>query len=67
MLVKTGLNDSQVKVLGSPAKYVAKLRALKTMITIRCFLKTNMGAGHGGGVGPLRLFAWRSRWTTHFF
>jgi oligopeptidase B len=49
MLVKTGLNDSQV-MYWEPAKYVAKLRALKTDAN-RLLLKTNMGAGHGGASG----------------
>jgi oligopeptidase B len=49
MLVKTGLNDSQV-MYWEPAKYVAKLRTLKTD-TNRLLLKTNMGAGHGGASG----------------
>jgi oligopeptidase B len=33
-----------------PAKYVAKLRALKTDHHL-LILKTNMGAGHGGASG----------------
>jgi oligopeptidase B len=49
MLVKTGLNDSQV-MYWEPAKYVAKLRTLKTD-TNAVLLKTNMGAGHGGASG----------------
>ncbi|MGC1417353.1 MAG: S9 family peptidase [Candidatus Acidiferrum sp.] len=49
MLVKTGLNDSQV-MYWEPAKYVAKLRALKTDTNL-LLLKTNMGAGHGGASG----------------
>jgi oligopeptidase B len=49
MLVKTGLNDSQV-MYWEPAKYVAKLRALKTDANL-LLLKTNMGAGHGGASG----------------
>jgi oligopeptidase B len=49
MLVKTGLNDSQV-MYWEPAKYVAKLRTLKTD-TNRLLFKTNMGAGHGGASG----------------
>lgn len=49
MLVTTGLNDSQV-MYWEPAKYVAKLRALKTGNT-PLLLKTNMGAGHGGASG----------------
>jgi oligopeptidase B len=49
MLVKTGLNDSQV-MYWEPAKYVAKLRTLKTDGN-PLLLKTNMGAGHGGASG----------------
>ncbi|MGB2625204.1 MAG: S9 family peptidase [Candidatus Acidiferrum sp.] len=49
MLVKTGLNDSQV-MYWEPAKYVAKLRALKTDTNPLVF-KVNMGAGHGGASG----------------
>jgi oligopeptidase B len=49
MLVKTGLNDSQV-MYWEPAKYVAKLRTLKTDAN-KLLLKTNMGAGHGGASG----------------
>jgi oligopeptidase B len=49
MLIKTGLNDSQV-MYWEPAKYVAKLRAMKTDGNALLF-KTNMGAGHGGASG----------------
>ena len=49
MLVKTGLNDSQV-MYWEPAKYVAKLRTLKTDNN-PLLLKINMGAGHGGASG----------------
>lgn len=49
ILVKTGLNDSQV-MYWEPAKYVAKLRTLKTDRN-PLLLKTNMGAGHGGASG----------------
>ncbi len=49
ILVKTGLNDSQV-MYWEPAKYVAKLRTLKTDSNL-LLLKTNMGAGHGGASG----------------
>jgi oligopeptidase B len=49
ILVKTGLNDSQV-MYWEPAKYVAKLRALKTDSNALLF-KINMGAGHGGASG----------------
>jgi len=49
MLVKTSFNDSQV-MYWEPAKYVAKLRSLKTD-NHALLLKTNMGAGHGGASG----------------
>ncbi|WP_394777466.1 prolyl oligopeptidase family serine peptidase, partial [Undibacterium sp.] len=49
ILVKTSLNDSQV-MYWEPAKYVAKLRSLKTDKN-PLLLVTNMGAGHGGASG----------------
>jgi len=49
MLVKTSFHDSQV-MYWEPAKYVAKLRALKTDDNV-LLLKTNMEAGHGGASG----------------
>jgi oligopeptidase B len=49
ILVKTSLNDSQV-MYWEPAKYVAKLRTMKTD-TNPLLLVTNMGAGHGGASG----------------
>jgi oligopeptidase B len=49
MLVKTSLNDSQV-MFWEPAKYVAKLRTLKTDSNA-LLLVTNMQAGHGGASG----------------
>ncbi|HTZ59134.1 MAG TPA: S9 family peptidase [Acidobacteriaceae bacterium] len=49
MLVKTSLNDSQV-MYWEPAKYVAKLRTLKTDDRL-LLLETNMSAGHGGASG----------------
>ena len=49
MLVETSLNDSQV-MYWEPAKYVAKLRAIKTDDN-PVLLKINMGAGHGGASG----------------
>jgi oligopeptidase B len=49
MLVKTALNDSQV-MYWEPAKYVAKLRTLKTDRN-PLLLKTNLDAGHGGASG----------------
>jgi len=47
--VKTSFNDSQV-MYWEPAKYVAKMRTLKTDAN-PLVLKTNMGAGHGGASG----------------
>jgi oligopeptidase B len=49
MLVKTSLHDSQV-MYWEPAKYVAKLRTLKTDENA-LLLVTNMQAGHGGASG----------------
>ena len=49
MLVTAGLNDPRV-TYWEPAKYVAKLRTLKTDDNL-LLLKTNMGAGHGGKSG----------------
>ena len=49
MLVKTSLNDSQV-MYWEPAKYVARLRTLKTNQT-PLLLHINMDAGHGGASG----------------
>jgi oligopeptidase B len=49
MLVKTSLYDSQV-MYWEPAKYVAKLRTLKTDSN-SLLLHTNMTAGHGGASG----------------
>jgi len=49
MLVTTGFHDSQVQYW-EPAKWVAKLRDLKTDNNI-LLLHTNMEAGHGGASG----------------
>ena len=49
ILVRTSLNDSQV-MYWEPAKYVAKLRTLKTDSNVLLF-RTNMAAGHGGASG----------------
>ena len=49
MLVETSLNDSQV-MYWEPAKYVAKLRTLKTDLNA-LLLRVNMDAGHGGASG----------------
>jgi len=49
MLITTGLHDSQVQYW-EPAKWVAKLREMKTDSN-KLYLKTNMDAGHGGASG----------------
>jgi oligopeptidase B len=54
LLVKTSFNDSQV-MYWEPAKYVAKLRTLKTDKNV-LILKTNMAAGHGGASGRYERF-----------
>jgi oligopeptidase B len=50
--VTTGLHDSQVQYW-EPAKWVAKLRAMKTDDN-RLIIKINMEAGHGGASGRFR-------------
>ncbi len=54
MLVTTGLHDSQVQYF-EPAKWVAKLRALKTDNNI-LILDTDMESGHGGASGRFRRY-----------
>jgi oligopeptidase B len=54
LLVTGGLNDPRVSYW-EPAKWVAKLRDLSP--STRVFLKTEMGAGHGGPSG--RYDAWK--------
>ena len=49
LLVTTGLHDSQVQYF-EPAKWVAKLRAMKTDNNV-IMLHTNMEFGHGGASG----------------
>ncbi len=49
LLVTTGLHDSQVQYF-EPAKWVARLRSMKTDKNI-VLLKTNMEFGHGGASG----------------
>ena len=52
LLVTAGLNDPRV-TYWEPAKWVARLRELKTD-GHELLLKTNMGAGHGGKSGKSR-------------
>jgi oligopeptidase B len=49
LYISTGLHDSQVQYW-EPAKWVAKLRILKTNNN-QLYLDTNMEAGHGGASG----------------
>jgi len=55
LLVTAGFNDPRVGY-HEPAKWVAKLRAMKTDTNV-LLLKTEMGAGHGGKSG--RYDAWQ--------
>ncbi|ATL49522.1 oligopeptidase B [Chitinophaga caeni] len=52
ILVTTGLHDSQVQYF-EPAKWVAKLREMKTDQHLLLF-KINMDAGHGGASGRFK-------------
>ncbi|MEM1319488.1 MAG: S9 family peptidase [Bacteroidota bacterium] len=52
MMVTTGLHDSQVQYW-EPAKWVAKLREMKTDDNV-LLLHTNMDAGHGGASGRFK-------------
>jgi oligopeptidase B len=54
MLVTTGLHDSQVQYF-EPAKWVAKLREMKTDNNLLLF-QTNMEAGHGGASGRFQPY-----------
>ena len=59
MLVTTGLHDSQVQYF-EPAKWVAKLRDMKTDSN-KILLYTNMEAGHGGASGRFKALKDRAR------
>jgi oligopeptidase B len=54
MLVTTGLWDSQVQYF-EPAKWVARLRRLKTDDNA-LLLRVNMEAGHGGKSGRFQRY-----------
>ena len=54
LLITTGLHDSQVQYF-EPAKWVAKLRALKTNNNLLLF-HCDMEAGHGGASGRFKRF-----------
>jgi oligopeptidase B len=54
MLVTTGLHDSQVQYW-EPAKWVAKLREMKTDNN-KLLLRTNMETGHGGTTGRFKVY-----------
>jgi oligopeptidase B len=54
LFVTTGLHDSQVQYW-EPAKWVAKLRAMKTDDNL-VILRTNMEAGHSGATGRFRRY-----------
>jgi oligopeptidase B len=54
MMVTSGLHDSQVQYW-EPAKWVAKLRDVKTDDNL-LILHTNMDAGHGGASGRFRQY-----------
>lgn len=54
MLVTTGLHDSQVQYW-EPAKWVAKLREMKTDKNT-LLLRTNMETGHGGTTGRFKVY-----------
>lgn len=65
LLVTTGLHDSQVQYW-EPAKWVAKLRELKTDNN-KLYLYTNMDAGHGGASGRFKRLRETAREYTFVF
>ena len=64
MLITTGFHDSQVQYW-EPAKWIAKLRELRTDKNL-LFLHTNMEAGHGGASGRFEALKETAREFTFF-
>ena len=64
ILVTTGFHDSQVQYW-EPAKWVAKLRELKTDTNL-LLLDTNMEAGHGGASGRFDALQETAKMYTFF-
>ena len=62
--VTTGFHDSQVQYW-EPAKWVAKLRELKTDTNL-LMLDTNMEAGHGGASGRFDALKETAKMYTFF-
>jgi len=60
MLVMGSLNDTRVS-FAEPAKFVPGLRARSPKSDV--VLKTEMGSGHGGPSGRLRLMAAKRPWS----
>lgn len=65
MLVTTGLHDSQVQYF-EPAKWVARLREMKTGDN-KLLLYTNMEAGHGGASGRFKALKDKAREDAFLF
>ncbi len=65
LLVTTGLHDSQVQYW-EPAKWVAKLRVMKTN-NKQLYLDTNMKAGHGGASGRFEALKELAKEMTFIF
>ncbi|MFT3979330.1 MAG: S9 family peptidase [Ferruginibacter sp.] len=65
MLISTGLHDSQVQYF-EPAKWVARLRELKTDSN-HILLHTDMEVGHGGASGRYKSLWDRAREYAFFF